>query len=68
MKTVALFDMADQSFTFYTDDEWARQIEDWRTELRELRDDEDRLDVDYMDVDEVVEAIGGDEYFWDNIA
>ena len=64
MKTVALFDMADQSFTFYTDDEWAKQIEEWRTELR----DHEGLASDYMDVDEIVELTGGDEYFWDNIA
>ena len=65
MNTVALFDIADQRFTFFTDEEWALQIEDWRTELR---DHHELDDVDSMDVDEVVEAIGGDEYFWDNIA
>lgn len=64
MKTVALFDMADQSFTFYTDDEWAKQIEEWRTELC----DHESLAADDMDVDEIVELTGGDEYFWGNIA
>ena len=64
MKTVALFDIADQSFTFFTDDEWAKQIEEWRTELR----DHEGLAADDMEVDEIVELTGGDEYFWDNIA
>lgn len=65
MKTVALFDIADQRFTFFTDEEWAEQIQDWRTELK---DHHGLDDVDYMDVDEVVEAISGEEYFWDNVA
>ena len=64
MKTVALFDVADQSFTFYTDQEWELQIEDWRTDLR----DNGYEEADHLDVDEVVELTGGDEYFWDNIA
>jgi hypothetical protein len=63
MKTVALFDVADQTFTFYTDQEWKLQIEDWRTDLRD-----NGYEADYLDVDEVVELTGGDEYFWDNIA
>jgi len=66
MKTVALFDIADQSFTFYTDEEWAKQIAEWRQELM----DEDHYEGDYgsLEVDEIVEAISGEEYFWDNIA
>ena len=63
MKTMVLFDIADQSFTFYTDEEWAKQIEEWRTELR----DHENLDADYMDVWEVIECIGGDEYFYSKI-
>jgi hypothetical protein len=64
MKTVALFDIADQSFTFYTDLEWRGQIEDWRTDLAES-EYEGFAD---LTIDEVVECIGGDEYFWDKIA
>jgi len=64
MKTVALFDIADQRFTFYTEAEWDLQIEDWRTELREHLSLED---VDYMNIDDVVEAISGEEYFWEFI-
>lgn len=64
MKTVVLFDIADQGFTFYTEHEWDLQIEDWRTELREHLSLED---VDYMNIDDVVEAISGEEYFWEFI-
>jgi hypothetical protein len=64
MKTVALFDVADQTFTFYTDQEWAKQIEFWRIDLAE-NGYEGSAD---LTVDEIVELIGGDEYFWDNIA
>lgn len=67
MKTVALFDIADQSFTFYTDKEWCTQVRDWKQELKEEGQLEEG-DVEAMDTDEVVECIGGDEYFWDNIA
>ncbi|MDG1859436.1 MAG: hypothetical protein P8I94_10050 [Emcibacteraceae bacterium] len=64
MKTVALFDIADQSFTFYTTEEWDRQISEWRVELVEQGFYQD---VKNMDEEEVVESIGGDEYFWDLI-
>lgn len=67
MKTVALFDIADQSFTFYTDKEWCTQIRDWKQELLDEEQFE-KADIEAMDVDEVVEYIGGDEYFYDNIA
>ena len=63
MKTVALFDIADQAFTFYTDAEWAKELSDWRQQLAE-----DGMEVKDMSTDDVVEAIGGEEYFWDNIA
>ena len=63
MKTVALFDIADQSFTFYTDEEWENQITEW---VGELWDND--VEIERTDVDEIVELIGGDEYFWDNIA
>ena len=65
MKTVALFDIADQSFTFYTDKEWDCQISEWRVDLVEQGFYED---VEDMEDTEIVESIGGDEYFWDNIA
>ena len=63
MKTVALFDIADQAFTFFTDDEWEKQLTEWADEL-----ENDGYEVDRTDVDEIVELTGGDEYFWDNIA
>ena len=63
MKTVALFDIADQSFTFFTDAEWERQIEEWADEL-----ENDGYEVDRTDVEEIISLTSGDEYFWDNIA
>ena len=65
MKTVALFDIADQSFTFFTDKEWALQVEEWR---QDLADNDLEGEYDHLDVEEIVELTGGDEYFWDNIA
>lgn len=80
MKTVVLFDIADQGFTFYTEKEWEEELEGWREELKEdlmmewrqeLKDDpmaEWRQEfVDDMNIDDLVEAIGGEEYFWDFI-
>lgn len=63
MKTVALFDIADQSFTFFTDEEWEKQIKEWLTEL-----EDDGCDTEGFDAHDIVDHIGGDEYFWDNIA
>lgn len=65
MKTVVLFDIADQGFTFYTEKEWEQELEGWRQELR----DDPMMDefVDDMNIDDLVEAIGGEEYFWDYI-
>lgn len=65
MKTVVLFDIADQGFTFYTEKEWEQELEGWRQELKE----DPMMDefVDDMNIDDLVEAIGGEEYFWDFI-
>ena len=63
MKAVALFDIADQSFTFYTDLEWRGQVEDWRTDLAESG----YAGFADVTVDEVVELTSNGEYFWGNI-
>ena len=57
---VVTFDIADQSFDYYTMEQWKRQIEIWREELEEL-------DMEDLTDDEVVEAMYGDELFYDII-
>ena len=53
---MVVFDIADGAFELYTRGEWYMQYSTW---LRELGWDED---ADHSD-EEVVEAIGGDEWF-----
>ena len=55
---VVTFDISDQSFDYYTMEQWKRQIEIWREELEEL-------DMEDLTDDEVVEAMYGDELFYD---
>lgn len=64
MKAIALFDIADQGFTFYTEVEWSNEVEGWREELAEAGYS---ASVEDLDVDEVVEMIGGNEYFYAKI-
>jgi len=56
------FDIADQSFKFYTSMDWHNLIADAREELLE---DDDILAV--ATVEEVLEAMFGDEFFWEEI-
>lgn len=58
---VVTFDISDQSFDYYTLEQWKRQIEIWRDELQSEGMGEDLTD------DEVVEAMYGDELFYDII-
>lgn len=58
---VVTFDISDQSFDYYTLEQWNRQIELWREELQDEGMAEDLTD------DEVVEAMYGDELFYDII-
>ena len=53
---MVIFDMADGAFELYTRGEWYMQYSTW---ILELGWD---LDADHSD-EEVVEAIGGDEWF-----
>jgi hypothetical protein len=64
-KTVALFDIADAAFTFYTTEEWDKQVAEWRQDLIEHGMD-DYIDKGVADlcIDEIVELIGGEEYSW----
>lgn len=56
------FDIADQSFKFYTAMDWHNLIANAREELQE---DHDMLAEG--DVEEVLEAMFGDEFFWEEI-
>lgn len=58
---VVTFDIADQSFDYYTLDQWNNQVQSWRDELQDEGMAEDLTD------DEVVEAMYGDELFYDII-
>tara|TARA_R110000772_G_scaffold168696_1_gene280442 strand:+ start:133 stop:339 length:207 start_codon:yes stop_codon:yes gene_type:complete len=57
---MVLFSIADGDFTQYTKSEWETEVTGWKTELREaIWVDE----VDSLDDYDVVEAMGGDEWF-----
>lgn len=58
---VVTFDIADQSFDYYTLDQWNNQVQSWRDELVGEGMPEDLTD------DEVVEAMYGEELFYDII-
>lgn len=58
---VVTFDIADQSFDYYTMEEWGNQLQSWREELQDEGMGEDLTD------DEVVEAMYGEELFYDII-
>lgn len=58
---VVTFDIADQSFDYYTLDQWNNQVQSWRDELQDEGMGEDLTD------DEVVEAMYGNELFYDII-
>mgnify|MGYP001206113477 CR=1 FL=1 len=55
-----LFDIADQGFTHYTRFEWASQLNEWASELRTSGYNVSREINEY---EEVVELMGGDEWF-----
>lgn len=58
---VVTFDISDQSFDYYTMEQWDNQLQSWREELRDEGMPEDLTD------DEVVEAMYGEELFYDII-
>ena len=66
------FDVANGSFTKYTQLEWHNLIAEARNELQdELNDcDPDAADLgeaDHWSVDEVLEAVYGEEFFWEEL-
>lgn len=56
------FDIADESFKFYTAIEWHNLIADAKEEL--VKEDEYWADAQ---VEELLEAMYGDEFFWEEI-
>ena len=59
---VVVFDIADQQFNFYSKAQFEDLIGQYRNEL-----EEDGYDTQHMDFDDVIEAIHGDELWWDLI-
>ena len=60
---VVTFDIANQSFDYYTMEQWNRQIEIWREEMLEDGFSEEVLES--ADYEEVVELMYGGELFFD---
>jgi len=58
---IVTFDIADQAFSFYNEEEWRTLVEKWRYNL-ELDGYEFAED---MEVEEVVECTWGEELFWE---
>tara|TARA_B110000977_G_C10759450_1_gene370057 strand:+ start:348 stop:563 length:216 start_codon:yes stop_codon:yes gene_type:complete len=60
---MVLFSVADGDFTQYTKSEWETEVTGWKTELRDAEYGFDLNEVDNLDDYDVVEAMGGDEWF-----
>lgn len=58
---IVTFDIADQAFSFYNEEEWRILVEEWRYNL-ELDGYEFAED---MEVEEVVDCTWGEELFWE---
>lgn len=58
---IVTFDIADQAFSFYNEEEWRILVEEWRYNLEvdgyEFAED--------MEVEEVVDCTWGEELFWE---
>ena len=61
------FDIADQTFKFYTALEWHNLLADCRKEHLAQESDEDFGDDWLMSVDELLEYFYGDEFLWDEL-
>ena len=60
---MVLFSVGDGDFTQYTKSEWETEVTGWKTELREALWGLDADEVDNLDDYDVVETMGGDEWF-----
>lgn len=59
---IVTFDISNQSFDMYTQEEWDRQIQFWRDELR---NELDGVNVDELTEEDIVEYMYGDELFFE---
>lgn len=57
---MVLFSVADGDFTQYTKSEWETEVNGWKTELQNWMDADE---IDNLDDYDVVETMGGDEWF-----
>ena len=72
MKIIVTFDIADQSFKVYSQEEWKVYIGQLQNELQdELNDcDDDAAELGeayHWDAEEVIERMHGDELFWEEV-
>lgn len=64
MSIVVTFDIADQSFSVYSMKQWEVQVKSWADELWE----DENIEFDWEeDWDEIVEAMYGNELFFEVI-
>lgn len=59
---IVTFDISNQSFEMYTQEQWDRQIQYWREEVGEQLQD---VELDDLTDEEIVEYMYGDELFFD---
>ena len=59
---VVLFDIADGSFSKFSELEWQRSLGIWREELGSWED------AELISEEEVIEMVGGDEWFFTRIS
>lgn len=59
---IVTFDISNQSFDMYTQEQWDRQIQYWREEVGEQLDG---VDMDNLTDEEIVEYMYGDELFFE---
>lgn len=68
MVKYVMFDIADQSFQFFTAEGWNRMLEGIKEEM--LNDDCNNWDEEIMadmDVEDLIECYFGEEVFWTEI-
>ena len=59
---IVTFDISNQSFDMYTQEQWDQQIQFWREEVGEQLED---VDIEELTDEEIVEYMYGDEMFFE---
>jgi len=59
---IVTFDISNQSFDMYTQEQWDQQIQFWREEVGEQLEG---VDIEELTDEEVVEYMYGDEMFFE---